>query len=816
MEIRSLRMPFVRDLKWWIILLAGIAVTILLMPSSNGSLIDEKIDRVQAESAARKFLENSGYDLQDYHSSTTRSVDNTLLSYFSSHLPKDSLTRVIAGDSIPFSNWQVRFYLNIPKSQPQTSYRVWLSSSGKIHGVERVLPDSSAGAEITKDEAMQLATSFIAANTEIKLAKFKLVRFNVERREHRTDYYFFWEKPSGLVRGNFTVDAVVQGDVVGTVRHRFELPEKMRETLRTQETRSTFIALLQFLVIVALTLVALVMFLRKYHAGEIWVRMGLVLFSLYFFTGLFYAINQFPTTGESVSVGNLGFAQVQVIVFAYNILIKNLFVAILLLTSWAVGESNARSLWPGKLSSIDSLLNRRFFTLDGGRALLRGGAIGTVLVTFYLGILSLFTGYGAGLSQVELPFNDSFKDYLPFLSIVLGAVMAAVISEVVFRFFLINITYNRWRSKTFSTAISALLWTGGYLLFGDFPLIDSTWINLMLALGTGIIFAWLYFRYDLMTVIAAHTVAAILFQSFPLMTSSADWHRISLLLLSVSFLIPAAVVFISYIRQEKFSMENFGIPAHIRRISERERMQKELEIARNVQMGLLPKENPKLEKFDISGICIPAREVGGDYFDYVQLSPTRLGIAIGDVSGKGVPAAIYMTLTKGILQSHAGDRVSPREVLSKVNRLLYKTIEKNSFVSIFYAVLDLETRQLTYARAGHNPGIAVSQHDGSSKLLTTEGIALGLEAGTVFDKTLREHTLQLTPGDVIVYYTDGITEAMNERYMEYGEDKFIATISRNRHLESGKMIAAILEDVHRFTAGTPQHDDMTIVALKVL
>jgi sigma-B regulation protein RsbU (phosphoserine phosphatase) len=269
-------------------------------------------------------------------------------------------------------------------------------------------------------------------------------------------------------------------------------------------------------------------------------------------------------------------------------------------------------------------------------------------------------------------------------------------------------------------------------------------------------------------------------------------------------------------RKDEFQYSYEGLPKHIRRISERERMQKELEIARNVQVGLLPKKSPKIKGFDISGRCLPAKEVGGDYFDFVSLGPQKLGIAIGDVSGKGVPAAIYMTLTKGILQSHADETVSPRLVLNKVNKLLYRNIEKNSFVSMFYAVLDISERTLSFARAGHNPGIMINQKDGSNQELNTDGIALGLEEGTVFNQMLQEQSIDLASGDTLVFYTDGFTEAMNQIPEEFGEERFVELISSNRNLSAQGLIDILVKSVNDFSEDAPQHDDMTVVVIKIV
>jgi serine phosphatase RsbU (regulator of sigma subunit) len=317
-----------------------------------------------------------------------------------------------------------------------------------------------------------------------------------------------------------------------------------------------------------------------------------------------------------------------------------------------------------------------------------------------------------------------------------------------------------------------------------------------------------------MTVITANFVTVGVFLTLPLLTSQANQVFIqgfvSLALLSL----PLIIMTLGFIKRQTFTYKPDMTPNHIRRITERVRMSKELEIARQVQMRLLPKISPSVPGFEISGVCIPAKEVGGDYFDFIELGDSRLGIVIGDVSGKGVPAAIYMTLTKGIVQSHADDYISPKDVLVKVNNLLYKTIDKDSFVSLFYAVLDFKKKTLFYSRAGHNPLIHFQKKDGSCDMLEPDGIALGLEKGDLFSKIISEKKIQLQPGDLMVFYTDGFTEAMNRNREEYGEVRLIDIIRKSHDQSIDGIYNAILKDIRQFVKDTPQHDDMTVVLLK--
>jgi len=803
-------------LKWWIMILLAAVTIVYLVPNDISVAVNERLDRKQVEKIADSFLEGLGYKTKDYFTTITRDPGSFVLAYLNSEMEKARFIRIVNSDSIPNIHWQVRYVQNIPRDQPQTSYYVWITPRGKIVGFERNLPDTLTIASLSEEEAAKKAQLFLTDQVDISLNNFILRKSQQFRQTSRTDYTFTWEKQTRFAAGKIVLRVFIQGDEIGGYDYNFHFPESITQEISEQTTRGTLIYLIQLILLAILFIFTLVLFLKKYHEGEVSTQLGITLFLIVFVLGLLRSINEFPVAGITVSIGNMSASNIQLIVFVYEVLLKNVFLGILLLTSWAVGEAYARSYWPEKLNAIDSLLNKKFFTESTGIALLRGGAIGFITAMIYLAVISIFTGRGKDIIQVILPFGNTFQYYIPAVSVVIIAVMMALIAEVFFRFFIINVIYHRWRNKWLAVVSAALLWPIGYTILMDYPVFSSMSLNIGLSILMGLVFGWLYFKYDLLTLIAGTASTTLILGSLPLFASKADWHQISLYGLFVIFLVPAAQIIISAVKKETFQYSYKGLPKHILRITERERMQKELEIARNVQMGLLPKQNPTIRGFDISGTCLPAKEVGGDYFDFVTLGPNKLGIAIGDVSGKGVPAAIYMTLTKGILQSHADETISPRLVLNKVNKLLYRNIEKNSFVSMFYAVLDSEAKELTFARAGHNPGIIINQNDGSNQELRTDGIALGLEEGSVFNRTLKEQSIRLIPGDTLVFYTDGFTEAMNRFKEEFGEERFIQLISENRHLHAQELIDTIVSQIRSFSRNVAQHDDMTMVVVKIL
>jgi len=261
---------------------------------------------------------------------------------------------------------------------------------------------------------------------------------------------------------------------------------------------------------------------------------------------------------------------------------------------------------------------------------------------------------------------------------------------------------------------------------------------------------------------------------------------------------------------------------NIRKEIEREQLSKELEIAWGVQKSLLPRDNPRIDGYDIAGACVPAKEVGGDYYDFIPLGKDKLAIVIGDVSGKGIPAAFYMTLVKGFVKSLVNEKISPKKVLIELNSLLCGTLEKKSFVTMIVSILDISAGKIIGARAGHNPAIHYSLSSDSLSLIKPDGMALGLRKGRIFGQSIEEFEVKLREGDWFILCTDGFTEARNKHLEEFGEERFVSAIRQNLNNDSNLLIGAVFDKVNQFEhhssrvqkETTVQHDDMTIIAVR--
>ena len=249
--------------------------------------------------------------------------------------------------------------------------------------------------------------------------------------------------------------------------------------------------------------------------------------------------------------------------------------------------------------------------------------------------------------------------------------------------------------------------------------------------------------------------------------------------------------------------------------AERERLQAEFSVARRAQEGMLPKCPPAIPGYSIAASCTPSLEVGGDLYDFLELPDGRVGIGVADVSGKGVPAALYMTLTKGLLASISQDSSELASVVEQVNRHLHGVTRKKVFVTMALGFLDAEKRVLQCVRAGHNPMVWRQTSKSRTSLVSPPGIGLGITASQVFRTQMKVEEMALSEGDAVVFYSDGITEAMNSHLEQFGEQRLMDAVEKTDKLDAAATHDSILSAVREFLGGIHPQDDMTLVVLRV-
>jgi phosphoserine phosphatase RsbU/P len=268
--------------------------------------------------------------------------------------------------------------------------------------------------------------------------------------------------------------------------------------------------------------------------------------------------------------------------------------------------------------------------------------------------------------------------------------------------------------------------------------------------------------------------------------------------------------------QTGLALENSQLTARIAsEVAQRERLNRELEIAREVQERLFPQNLPRVKGLDYCGACRPALGVGGDYYDFLLLPGDRLGIAIGDVSGKGIAAALLMASLQASLRGQAiSGTADLAELMGNVNRLVYDASASNRYATFFYAVYEPATRRLTFVNAGHNPPVVLRKVAGEWQITRLEegGAVVGLLRNYPYSQA--ETTVQ--PGDVLVAFTDGISEAMNPAEEEWGEEQLIEAIKSCDGLSASDTLSLLVEEADKFAAGAKQHDDMTLLVMRVV
>ena len=269
-------------------------------------------------------------------------------------------------------------------------------------------------------------------------------------------------------------------------------------------------------------------------------------------------------------------------------------------------------------------------------------------------------------------------------------------------------------------------------------------------------------------------------------------------------------VFRAIAEQSAFALYNEAIYFEA---GEKKLLDRDLEIARDIQRILLPSEAPVFDGYGFSALSIAARHVSGDYFDYIPLTSNRLGVAIADVSGKGIPASLITAMCRGVLRREAIESPLASDVLRRVNRQLYPDIKEDMFISMAYLILDSTSGRVEMARAGHDAPLLYRAATGQVEKLSPKGMALGIDSGEVFNRVCTDLSFEMETGDCILLYTDGATESLNHQGLEYGVERLIEALQSAAPQGATQVVNYVAEEVRNFTGTDLKHDDITLIAI---
>jgi phosphoserine phosphatase RsbU/P len=248
--------------------------------------------------------------------------------------------------------------------------------------------------------------------------------------------------------------------------------------------------------------------------------------------------------------------------------------------------------------------------------------------------------------------------------------------------------------------------------------------------------------------------------------------------------------------------------------AEKKRLDQDLQVAHEIQRILLPASSPEISGWQISGINIPARQVSGDYYDYITVDDVHCGLAIADVSGKGVPASLIMAMCRSVLRSQAHGQLSAAHVLREVNAQLFPDIKEDMFISMAYAIIERDAGTMTLCRAGHDAPLLYKAGDQTVSKINPPGMALGIDSGGVFNRVTGDFSLTLESDDCLVLYTDGVTEALDSNGDEFGMANVIKAIQASASEGAAGIITRLTDDLRAFVGPYPQYDDITLIVIR--
>jgi len=476
-------------------------------------------------------------------------------------------------------------------------------------------------------------------------------------------------------------------------------------------------------------------------------------------------------------------------------------------TVTAIADSITRQNWPDKLRTVDLLRVGHFVNIPVGLNLVRGISYG--LIVALLWCLSLIYLPNSAITVSESFNGDS--TYLPFISEVLGNfAIYFLVAQVVFLIFVGQIISNV-KSPFLLIAAPAVI----FILLYPFSFEVGTVSTELITAGVaGIALGWIYWREDFLTAFIALFIFATLISTSPgwLISSSPDIS---------SFIVFLSVALIGYIfggynilkGKPVRELPDF-VPEYIQELAREDRIKQELQIARKVQNSFLPDKTPEVEGLEVAAICKAAYETGGDYYDFIELNDKKLAITVGDVSGKGIEAAFYMTFTKGVLHALFHESGSTIDVLSKTNKLFRQNANRGTFISLIFGIFDKERSTFCFSRAGHNPLLYYSKKQKKLFEYQPNGIAIGMADEEIFRKHISEQKIQLSEGDILILFTDGVVESISKTNKVYGDSRLHNLIKRNFDASPEELIKKFEQDLERFGEKTEQHDDMTMVIIK--
>jgi phosphoserine phosphatase RsbU/P len=474
----------------------------------------------------------------------------------------------------------------------------------------------------------------------------------------------------------------------------------------------------------------------------------------------------------------------------------------------AISDSITRQNWNEKLRTADLLRVGHFNNIPVGVNLIRGISYGFIIAVMWCLVLWMIPG---SYITMESSLFRSYSSYLPYLNEVIGNLAICFLVIQIFFLIVVGQVRTSFKSPFVMILTPVVLFSLVYPITFE---VGATATELLTAGVVGLCTGLIYYREDFLTTFVAY------FIFITLVSTSTGWlinhSPDALTFYTFVTLILAGFIFGSYniYRGKPVNDLPEYVPEYVHELAHEDRIKQELQIARKVQQSFLPAKTPQIEGLDIAAICKPAYETGGDYYDFIPFDDGRLAVAIGDVSGKGIQAAFYMTFTKGVLHALCNDLDSTIEILSKTNKMFRKNANKGTFISLIFGVLDARQNSFRFSRAGHNPLLFFDSREKKLHEFQPDGIAIGMADEHLFRKHINEKEILFAGNDILILFTDGVVESISKTNKLYGDHRLHNLIKKYHHLPAKELIEKLEKDLEKFGEMTEQHDDLTMIVIK--
>jgi len=765
--------------------------------SKTSILLRQNISKNEILQKAEDVFQNSELADYDLRRSIDLDLDNTLSKYAQLYLNNER-----PGGFYPIGSWSVEWTGTTQtkkEGEIKVHFRVKYDFDGNL--IERLesAPHLRRPYNFKNSEAAEEAARRFLHTVNIDTSAIT-VRNSASSKDDRVLIYdFSFSKPSSIstdLRESYEVN--IAGRRITNYSARLIVDSDKVIFPKIHQTSKTVSIIIAIAIWFIIGLFLIGVFIKRLRHDELEFKracwLGLTGFIIMW---LAMAIEFFPQWAGMVLAGGL----------------IGLFTGLGLILVYSVTDSLNRDVWREKEVLPDIIVRGFLRVKEMGAAILDSLFVsGLTLLTF--GLLFWLNGQ-LNLGFIDFDADDHFWIFQGNLAL-LKNIFHTLIGSLYIGLVLLSFWFAYLKSKVRSNKILIILFAVLINLAGlHLYQIRPTYMAFFLLLPLACFWSYYAFKSNFISIfLSLFTVN--FFLKLSLIGNLPNGFFSIPMIFSATFIL---ILFASgtYLIHSKATAKDFEhyVPEYVGRIAERERFLKELEIARTVQLRFLPQSIPEFPHLDIACVCKPAMEVGGDYYDFMPNGNDSLGIVIGDVSGKGVSAAFYMTMAKGIIKTLSKSTSNPKEILTRMNEIFYENAPKDVFISVIYGLFDKENSQLVFARAGHNPVIVCKKMAKKPEFLKPNGLAIGLEKGPLFSQTIEEATIPMEKDDIFVFFTDGVSEAMNKNGDEFGEERLQQIISQNGQCSADDLVNKIAWEVKKFMGKAKQHDDITMVVVKV-